>query len=411
MRIQRLPALAAVLTAPLVALAAPVAAEAKLVYGCGPNLCTADDDGSGSKPLTSDAQAEGNQFFFGPDLSADGKKVAFYRQGTGAGAYVIDLATNTRTKLPTGGTPFDVALSPNGSRVAVNEFGGGESAPSKFCYYNSDGSGQACDPPQNIGGYGNAYKPDGRIIAAFNHPSPAPGQKTGLLRLCLRFAEGSGQAGCEKELVADPAHNFTYYNDVSPDGKLIVTTWDDEQRGKGALALYDAETGAFIRQLTNGPDRSPSFTADGKSIVFGRNPLQPDEAVFSIPVNGNPGDEKKIIEGGRDPSAGAPATVAGPAVSGLKAKSAQKGASVKGTAAVGAEGSTLTAELRGPGGSLGKLTKRSVAAGIAKFTVKLNAKGKKALAARGKLKLTLLVSVKAPDGEKASVKKKVTLSR
>lgn len=405
MRSLRLTAVAALAAVPLLAVAAP--ADAKLIYRCVQgNLCQSNDDGSAQKQITTDgkqdAAARINTSFFGPDLSADGTKVSFFRQDEQRGAYVIDLTTNTRTTIGTG-TPDDVQMRPDGKRIAVDEFGGSESAPSVLCYYDTTGGGQLCEPPG--GTFGIDYRPDGRLV------SLEPSGTGRYYKLCLRFAEGSGKKGCEQDLVVD---NTRYLEDaaVSPDGKLLaVTVKTDADRSLGSIGIYDLTTGAFVRSVSNGAqDNDPTWTSDGQRVVFTRGRNTDAPALWSVSVNGPAGSEEKIVDGGLEPTGG-PGSVGGAAASAVKVKSAQKGSAVKASLKVRSDDSTVTAKLLSGSKTFGSLKKKGVDAGSLSLKVKLNSKGKKALAAKGKLKLKLVLTVTPPSGSEKTVKKSVTLKK
>jgi Tol biopolymer transport system component len=396
--IHRLLILVALLAVPL-ALADP--ASAKLVYRCGPNLCQSNDDGSGQKALTTDATQE--RSYFGPDLSADGTKLSFFTQAEPDGAFVIDLATNARTTVGTG-TPSDVAISPDGNRLAVQELGGDSGPGPGLCYFNASGGGRGCEAPGNTV-FGLDYTPDGRVVSVAATGASTP---TGRTKLCLRVADGSGKSGCEQDLVLDPAHEL---NDpaVSPDGKQVVLTWNDAGNNLGPVVVYDLGTGAFVRQLTAGAqDSDPVWTADGAHVIFTRGANTDKPALYSIESAGAQGSETRIVADARDAAAGPPAAVPEP-VSGAKVKSSQKGAAVKGSVVIGNDDSKLVAELKAGGKSVGKLTRKSLDAGRFPFKVKLNGAGKRALKAAGKLKVKLTVSVTPPGGKKDVVRRTVTL--
>jgi hypothetical protein len=418
---------AAALAVLALALALPGAAGAKLVYRCGANLCQSNDDGSAQKQITTDGRADPaapvNNSFFGPDLSADGTKVSFFRQDETRGAFVIDLRTGARTTIGSG-TPDDVQMRPDGGRVAVDEFGASEISPAVLCYYDATGGGQSCEAPG--GAFGIDYRPDGRLVSLV-----PTGDRARHVKLCLRFADGSGRSGCEADLVVDDSR---YFEDpaVSPDGRqLAVTLKSGPDDALGSIGIYDLTSGTFLRQVSSGAqDNDPAWTSDGRHVVFARGRNSDAPALWSVAPTGSPGSEKLIVKGGVEPTGGA-GSVGGAAASHAKVKSRQRGDLVKGTLTVGFDGSTVAAKLVASSKSLaagaagaagaaaaaarsvtvGKLTRRGVAAGRLSLKVKLNAQGRKALRARGRLKLKLVMAVSAPGGSKTTIARSVTLRR
>lgn len=396
----------------------PGVASAKLVYRCGANLCQANDDGSNQKQLTTDGDAKTGSFF-GPDLSADGTKLSFFRQDSEArGAFVIDLTTNTRTTIGTG-TPDDVQMRPDGQRLAVDEFGDSETAPSKLCYYNASGGGRVCEVPGQGGSnaFGQDYRPDGRLISLV-----PTGDQARHSKICLRVADGSGQSGCEADLVVD---NSRYFGDpaVSPDGKSVaVTLFAGPDESLGAIGIYDLTSGTFLRQVSAGAqDNDPAWTGDSKHVIFARGRNTDSPSLWSVSASGPSGSEEKIVDGGLEPTASLPVTV-GAAASGLKVKGSQKGTAVKAGVQVGFDDSTVVARLTAPSKSLkavaaaksvvvGKLTRKGVDSGRVSLKVKLNSRGRKALAKRRRLRLKLSVTVTAGSGQKKTVSKSVVLKK
>ncbi len=94
-----------------------------VVYVCGKNLCRTDQTGSNPVQLTRDG---GSGAYSRPTISADGKRVAFKRAERGH-AYTARLKRRSLSDVtrigpaPDGArdaTQFDVAISPDGKRVA-----------------------------------------------------------------------------------------------------------------------------------------------------------------------------------------------------------------------------------------------------------------------------------------------------
>jgi uncharacterized membrane protein YgcG len=103
----------------------------------------------------------------------------------------------------------------------------------------------------------------------------------------------------------------------------------------------------------------------------------------------------------------------------LTVRAIQHGGTVSGFVFVGYAGSTVLTELLAPKAKLaaaklvlvGRGLQRNVARGKRRFYAKLNAKGKKALKKRGKLKLTLRITITPPGGGPARATRKVTVKK
>jgi serine/threonine protein kinase/Tol biopolymer transport system component len=101
--------------------------------------------------------------------------------------------------------------------------------------------------------YGGTWTPDGRLV----YSSDVSGNRD----LWVMNADGSNQ----KQLTFDSGTNFSPV--VSPDGRYIVFV-SDRKDGRHNIWRMDSD-GSNPKQLTNGNyDRNPSFSPDGKWIVY-----------------------------------------------------------------------------------------------------------------------------------------------
>jgi hypothetical protein len=401
--------LLALAAAAALCLALPAGAGAVMIYTCGAdnaNLCSANEDGTGQKQITTDGvHQQGTDYNF-PSLSADGKLLAFDRGQQGV--TVMNMETGARTPFAPRNLVFGVEMRPDGQRVGVTEKqGASESAPTRACTYTVTGGDQDC---RGVAPTRFDLNAEGRFVATAYNAS------INSYKICLYHPAG-GPQDCERDLVSDPNHGLLDPA-VSPDGKLLAVTWVEGNRTvRGQIAIYSLETGQLVRQLTNGPeDQFPEWTQDGSRVVFTRGNFQTGFGLYSIAATGTPGEEKLIVAGGVDATFGGPLTVA--PYSKLSVSKSQKGAAVKGSIDIGNANSKFGAVLRADSGDLsssklvtvGTLKTKTVPAGPRSFTVKLTSKAKSALAKNGKLKVQLVVSVQAPGASKASTKTvKVTL--
>jgi WD40 repeat protein len=398
----RLPLTTAALAASAVALAVPASAGAKIAYQCAPNICTANDDGTDPKQVTTNGNTEGNRTFFGPDISADGNKIAFYGQNSETrGAFVLDLTTTARTNLGSSGTPHTIAIDPAGARVAYSTLGGDGPFQGSFCFVGSNGTGESCIANGQSAGTRFDYGPDGRLYAIKLTHDGTSFTST----VCRVHVEGAGN-GCEANVIVDPARTLSDLS-VSPDGKFLVAVSSPEQ-SFGKIVLYNLQTGQFVRELsTGGTENSPTFTQDGSRVLFVKGINTDKPGIWSIAPDGAAGSEKLIIDGGRSPSAGGPSGIV--AASALAAPSSQKGSKAKGSVVVGNDGSKVVVTLKSGSKTFGSLSKSNVKSGKYAFTVKLNAAGKKALKGKKSIKLKLVVAVTPKGGTATTVQKSVTI--
>jgi serine/threonine protein kinase/Tol biopolymer transport system component len=126
--------------------------------------------------------------------------------------------------------------------------------------------------------YGGAWTPDGKVV----YSSDASGRRD----LWIMDRDGSNQ----RQLTADAGGNFSPA--VSPDGRYIVFV-SDRASGKHNLWRIDAD-GANPKQLTSGDfDRSPTFSPDGKWIVYSSFATR-SPTLWRLPAEG--GDVQQVTD-------------------------------------------------------------------------------------------------------------------
>jgi Tol biopolymer transport system component len=109
---------------------------------------------------------------------------------------------------------------------------------------------------------------------------------------------------CERTVASDGARTLSSAQG-SPDGRFIVAVaeaWSDAQDYKqtfaGAIALFDPNSGARLRDLTPGPnDSDPTFSPDGKQVAFRRG-----SNLYVVKTAGGPA--KLLRKGGSEPTWG-----------------------------------------------------------------------------------------------------------
>jgi Tol biopolymer transport system component len=118
---------------------------------------------------------------------------------------------------------------------------------------------------------------------AYSHVTIGEGVDTGGL-----LAHGPRESSSPIELTADPGDSSPSY---SPNGRLVVFAGNrDPSDARGTHIYLVQGSGGGVRQLTGGSfyDSNPSFSANGKFVVFDRGGLQGgDSHIFSIAIDGS----------------------------------------------------------------------------------------------------------------------------
>ena len=120
--------------------------------------------------------------------------------------------------------------------------------------------------------------------------------------ICLMVPVGADGV-CERTIATDGPRTLSSPA-ASPDGRYLVAVaepWapDFDQKFAGAIALFDPNTGARLRDLTSGPaDAHPTFSPDGKQVAFRRG-----NDLYVVKTAG--GRAKLLRRGGTEPTWGA----------------------------------------------------------------------------------------------------------
>ena len=200
-----------------------------------------------------------------PSLSADGRTLAFRK---GKRIFVGDGAAANAHEVPVQhtATTLYVGLRPDGARVAWHESvfeyqiptGTYNSVDYSYSANVADGSDLrstgrylAFSAGQTL----SRYTPDGRVLRQTDGNDPR-----GITHVVCAATDPG--APCERAVALDPGRDL-YGAAASPDGRWIAgeaytSTGADPQ---SLIALYDATTGALVRDLTtSGHDRGPVFS-------------------------------------------------------------------------------------------------------------------------------------------------------
>ena len=375
---------------------APASAGASVIaYTCGSafeDVCQARPDGKGVRVLLADGDAD--RRYLSPALSPDGRRLAYVIDSD---LWIRDLVTGEELHGIAQSGPVLIRWRADGARLAVGELAL-TSTRNEVCTYNSDLSGENEGRSCRGGGLrsGFAYRPDGRLWMNLSGGTQHQGRSI----LCTLLPE-DGPSGCADDFrVFDPAFSLEA-PDLSPDEGLLAVV-QATSGTEGAIALYDAASGALVRRLTAGPaDAAPVFSPDGRRIAFARS----GQGIWTTAVDGAPGSERRIVAQGRSPSWGGGS---GRAFSGLAVKRRQRGTRVRGRVTVG-RGSTVAFKLVREGRVVGRRKVAAADGGTLRFRVPLGASGRRQLARGGRLRLSLRIAVTAPGGTPERARRSVTL--
>jgi Tol biopolymer transport system component len=297
----------------LLALLPVSTAEARdvVVYVCGKDLCRVAPNGKQRQRLTRDGARDGP--YSRPSISRTGRRLAF-RKGTRGQVYTARVAAKRlrgrrRIGPAPGGahdaTQFDVALSRDGRRVAWVELRINvvfDTIDYRRYMASFDGSGI-----RQVAASGGrpfvAFFDTARILreGLADSVESRPDVVTVDQGLCVPDPESEQNGTCGDhgpQAAYDPQARHLRHPHVSPDGRRLVATAyrsdegiDNSVEPPGQLLLFDVGSALPIRELTTGPgDRYPSFSPDGRKVVFERS-----GSVRAIGASG--GRAKRLVTG------------------------------------------------------------------------------------------------------------------
>ena len=122
--------------------------------------------------------------------------------------------------------------------------------------------------------------------------------------LCVPDPATATNGVCGTLIARDPARHLRHPS-VSPDRRFVVAAAYAPPPGDdlaidhaGAIVVFDARTGALVRELTAGTgDSGPVFSPDGRFVAFERS-----GSIWRVPVAG--GRATRIVRGARQPARG-----------------------------------------------------------------------------------------------------------
>jgi hypothetical protein len=261
--------------------------QGSILFRCGDNLCSVAPDGSGRKQLTTDGHSGGPSYGW-LSASKDGSRlgVAF-----GNKAYVLNRS-GRRVAGPfrSRGAVLVAQIRPDGRQLATIEQVPDILVPpppslpinvlTPYLFLASaSGAGRdtVARSTATTGWLGNRLMRDDPANAE-------PFEQ----EICLLAS--NADSDCARPLAVDPGHEL-WGPAASPDGRFIAVARAPLKKYAGEIALYNSATGARVRSVTTGAgDSQPSWSPDGKRIVFTRG-----RALYVVPAAGGPA--RKIAAG------------------------------------------------------------------------------------------------------------------
>jgi hypothetical protein len=261
------------------------AAASRIVYSCAPDLCAVDPESGASSAITSDG---GELGYLYPSISRDGRRIAAAR----ASAVVVgDYGANLTA--PWGGTRNmnDVAISPDGSAVGESHSyvetrygcpltGGCLELVDRSKTFFQVGPDPAAFFDSVRGGGGVGFLGRGSLLSSYYDIN------TDTHTICAVADPTVDDSPCEPRVVS----TMTLFAPAgSPDGRLIAAAVAGSSE-QAAVNLYDAGTGALVRQLA-AAGSDPAFSPDGKEVAYSGA----DGWVHVVPTGGGPA--RRLVKG------------------------------------------------------------------------------------------------------------------
>ncbi len=308
----------AIVTGALASAAAPAGAST-IVYVCAKNLCRTDEQGKRSVQLTRDGATGA---YSRPTISTDGKRMAFKRGARGR-AYTARLKRRSLSDVtrigpapdgPRDATQFDVAISPDGKRVAwVEQRVNVVFNTIDYRRYMANADGLSPRQVAASGGRPFVAFYDGSRILREGLTEAVDAQQEGEsvdAGICVpsptTLTNGTCRgAGGALQVAFDAAGRHLRHPSMSAShDRLVATAYattqsiDNAIEQPGQIVLFDARTAKLVANLTTGRgDSGPVFSPDARRVAFTRA-----TSIWTVPATG--GQAKRLVARGTQPAWG-----------------------------------------------------------------------------------------------------------
>ena len=370
-------------------LAVPASASAsRIVFHCAPDLCVVNPETGASQRLTTDGAANPYRF---PSISRNGQKVAALRAND---VMVGDYGTNLTQRWTGGRDINDLVMSPDGTGVVESHsyvetrYGCPLTGGCLQLVDFSDAEFSAGNPEATVrhrGGGGVGFLGAGALV------SSAYASVDKVHVLCVVDTPAVADAPCTVRVTSQASLSGP---DGSPDGRSIVASVGP---APSALVLFDAASGAPVRELAKGTQAS--FSPDGTQVAFAGH----DGWVYTVPTAG--GTPRKLVQG-LSPSWGEGAAP-GPALASTTLRQSRSQKVPVKVQCAGSETCAGTLTIKKGSSTLGKRAYRVAAGKSATVTVTPSSRGKRTIARSRSHKVTVELKPKAGS----TIKAKLTLRR